>query len=208
MKGHTRQPTESVRSMWLSTKDIPLRGGTKKLTPGFVGPFSIIRVISPTAVHLRLPATMRQIHPTFHVSRLKPAVTHALCPDPPPAPCIIDGGETYTVSKLLDSHRRGLQYLIDWEGYGPEERSWTPARFILDKRLITFTVLTLYHRSRRQEAPRKGGGIVIGLCLFLLFCNGLVVPCFSLDWMLCLFYLWSEPNTPDASVTPLGDSRV
>ena len=57
----------------------------------------------------------------------------------PPYPRITDRGETFMVNRLMDCcHQgRGLQYLVDWEGYGPEERSWTPARFILDKGLIT-----------------------------------------------------------------------
>ena len=139
-------------------KGHPHSRGNRKLAPRFVGPFTILRVISPTAVRLRLPATMRRVHPTFHVSRLKPAVTHALCPalTSPPAPRIIDGGEVFTVNQLLYCRRRGrgLQYLVDWEGYGPEERSWTPARFILDK-----TLITNFHRVNPVPAVRTPRGI-------------------------------------------------
>ena len=122
--------------VWLLTKDIPIRGGTRKLAPRYVGPFVVTHIISPTAIRLRLPPTMKRIHPTFHVSRLKPAVTSPLvsAPPSPPPPRIIDEGETFTVRRIMDwrCRGRGLQYLVDWEGYGPEDRSWTPARFILN----------------------------------------------------------------------------
>ena len=135
-------PTYQVgQRVWLSTKDIAIRGGTRKLAPWYVGPFTITHVISPTAVCLRLPSTLRRIHPTFHVSRVKPALMHVAVPPPPR---VIGGGET--VNRLMECRRRGqgLQYLMDWEGYGPEHRAWTPARFILDKDLIRD-----FHRRHR-----------------------------------------------------------
>lgn len=58
-------------------------------------------------------------------------------PSPPPLE-IVEGGPVYKVKRPLADRKRGRgrQYLVDWEGYGPEERLWVPPRFIIDKNLI------------------------------------------------------------------------
>lgn len=84
--------------MWLSTRDLPLRVESKKLTQRFVGPFPIQRIISLTAVRLQLPRTM-WVYPTFHVSKVNPVYESPLVPAclPPPPLRLIKGGSAFTV---------------------------------------------------------------------------------------------------------------
>ena len=97
---------------------------SKKLSEKYLGPYEIIAQPSPQSFTLRLPDTMRAVHPVFHVSMLEPATpnTFQQRSEPPPAPVIIDGEPEYEISKIVDSkidRRRAckLLYKVIWLGY-------------------------------------------------------------------------------------------
>ncbi|XP_057673992.1 uncharacterized protein LOC130904907 isoform X2 [Corythoichthys intestinalis] len=157
---------QAGQRVYLSSADLPPQVSSKKLAPRYVGPFPIDSVLSPTAVRLKLPAAMKQVHPVFHVSKIKPVSSSPLMPSAPapPPPQFVDGHPQWKVRRLLKVRRcgRGFQYLADWEGYGPEERCW------ISKRLIMCPSLLRDFYEANPEAPGRppggaprGGGTVM-----------------------------------------------
>lgn len=116
------QPSNSKpgQRVWLTSKNMP---ESKKLSPWFLGLFTVDSIRKPTAVKLKLPASMIIRH-MFYVPQLKSVSTSELCSlaRPLTLTLIIDNQPAYTVCRPVCR----LQYLVDWDGYGPEKRLWIP----------------------------------------------------------------------------------
>ena len=107
-----------------------------KLPEKFLGSFEILVKAGSHSYTLRLPDTIRGVHPVFHVSMLEPAVPNEI-PNhvqSSPPPVNVQGELEYEIAEIFDSKidRRQscwLLYLVRWLGYEntDEEFSWLPA---------------------------------------------------------------------------------
>ncbi|TWW62587.1 Retrovirus-related Pol polyprotein from transposon 17.6 [Takifugu flavidus] len=100
---------------------------SRKLNPRYIGPYTICSIINPSAVRLDLPAALKVLS---------------------------DGEPVWRVNKLLAVRRRGrgFQYLVDWVGYGPEDRSWVPPSYLADPSLLED-----FYRDH-PDAPGRSSG--------------------------------------------------
>jgi hypothetical protein len=134
----------------LSVKHFRLpKGRSSKLSPRFVGPFRISKVVNDVAYALELPEHVR-MHNVFHVSALH-RWHEGGAYQPPPPPVTLDGELYYEVDyvELTRYTGRRRQYLVHWLGYGREHSTWEPVHNITPEAIREFW-------SRRGEpCPHK-----------------------------------------------------
>ena len=113
----------------LSTKDLKyqmVKRRIEKLTERFVGPYKIKKIISPNAVELELPSTIK-IHLVVNVSRICKYIGQVEGQKKEqPAPVIIKGEEKQEVERILNKQRvRGKdKYLVCQKGFVAESDIW------------------------------------------------------------------------------------
>ncbi|KAF7783141.1 hypothetical protein Agabi119p4_2517 [Agaricus bisporus var. burnettii] len=125
----------------LATRDLQIQGRpTRKLTEKFIGPYTVKKIISPNAVELDLPRSIR-IHPVVNVSRIVMYREQVEGQGSKPAPAVeIEGEQEWEVEKILNAKwfRGKKRYLVRWKGYTAEADSWEPEENLANaKELIT-----------------------------------------------------------------------
>jgi len=106
--------------VWLEGRNLSIAGNCK-LSPKRYGPFKVSQKISPVAMQLDLPKSMK-IHNVFHTDLLLPYKETEQYGTPyTRPPLIIDSEEEYKIENILEARRFGkkrkLQYLVHWKGY-------------------------------------------------------------------------------------------
>ena len=117
--------------VYLDASDIQTNRPSRKLSHRNLGPFLVEKRVGNSAYRLKLPISMKRLHPVFNVVKLTPAPTDPIEGrrfPPPPLPEIIEGEEEWIVEEVLDSKviNRKLRYLVKWKDFGIEHNSWEP----------------------------------------------------------------------------------
>lgn len=129
-EGPDLKPGDKV---WLSAENIRTTRPARKFAEKHLGPFPVKAKISATAYRLELPATLKKIHPVFHISLLE-KVRESEIPNRQQQrslPVVAAEDEECEVEEILDSRRRRqrLEYKVLWkveEGH-PQAITWEPA---------------------------------------------------------------------------------
>jgi hypothetical protein len=115
----------------LNSKNVTFRsGGSRKLLPRWLGPFTVTQQINPVAFKLDLQELNGKLHPVFHSSLLRPYYTDGRTVVHP-KPLQIDGDVLYEVDCIIRRYynKAGQSFfVVRWKGYGPESDTREPAK--------------------------------------------------------------------------------
>ena len=122
--------------VWLSTKYLRQRRPSRKLADKYLGPFRIIAVVGDKKMAYKLDLPQRyRIHHTFPISLLEPFKgDNAAAQEQREVVDVEPEDQEYEVEAIL-AHRgppRNRQFLVQWQGFGPESNSWEPEAHIND----------------------------------------------------------------------------
>ena len=117
--------------------DIYSERPSKKLNPLYCGPFEILERVGPVSYLLKLPASHKNLHPVFHISKLRPISDSGFRGlRRTKLPTIPD--QEYEVERILDNRfkRDKEQFLVKWKYYPETDSTWEPIENLKNSKAI------------------------------------------------------------------------
>ena len=124
-KCHKDRPTlKRGEKVYLLHRNIKTKQPSQKLNHQKIRPFTIEKQTGPVNYQLRLPESIKHLHPVFHISLLEPAPQDAQTVEN----VEIEEDDEYEVEKVLKHKQVNRQpfYLVKWKGYNTSENTWEP----------------------------------------------------------------------------------
>jgi hypothetical protein len=152
-KHHGEGPAlEEGEKVFLLRRNIKTKRPSTKLDHIRLGPFIIEGKKGPVNYKLKLPESMKRIHPVFHISLLEPAPTNAKLADNVEIESE-DEQEEYEVEKILGHDRVNGRpyYLVKWTGYDTSENTWEP----IENLTGCSQLVKQYHRQKGPRHSRR-----------------------------------------------------
>lgn len=119
--------------VWLLQINIKTTWPSNKLGYEKIGPYEVINRHGKSSYLLKLPASLKHLHPIFHVSLLELTLTPTTildCIQDPPTTKVLLLPEIINpeISTVFNSRkiRWQYEYLIHWKNLPNSENSWTP----------------------------------------------------------------------------------
>ena len=124
-KRHEKGPTfKRGEKVFLLCRNIKTKQPSQKLNHQKIRPFKIEEKTGPVNYQLKLPESMKKIHPVFHILLLEPAPKNTKTGKN----IKIKSKDEYEVEKILNYKQINRQplYLVKWNGYNTSENTWEP----------------------------------------------------------------------------------
>lgn len=152
-KNHKEGPElQKGEKVYLLRRNIKTKRPSDKLDHKRLGPFSIEEKTGPVNYKLKLPQSMKRIHPVFHISLLEKAPNNAEIA----INVEIEDAreEEYEVEKILADRwsNSQQQLLVKWQGYPTSENTWEP---IKNLRGCHQLVEQYYQKEKKTPEGRK-----------------------------------------------------
>ena len=152
----------------MSTKNLNVDRLLHKLTEQQLGPYEIIKIISPNAVKLKLP-TLFKIHNVINVSCIRlyrpPTAGQSTIP---PKSIVIEGTPEYEVEEITDSRLKHgkLKFLVKWSSYTDDYNIWEPEANCTN----SCDIINEFYKSN-PSAPQKLNAQAIAGLIFCPYDN-------------------------------------